>query len=154
MGWLYVQYLVFVFAAACGLLQGVFAYRKIAGLQFFRRACSNYIFAVAIFTGSYAWFFGISDRTLVPVMEGTEQTIGFVAGSAAAVVFIVLVSSLLNRRRLFPARERVIEGKPGLDSLKCATYWGCLPGICDDAWRLLILLRDWKRLVRIPARLR
>ncbi len=49
------EYFLLVFIASCGILQGVFAYRKLVGLQFLPGALSGYIFSAVAVAGSFIW---------------------------------------------------------------------------------------------------
>jgi len=126
MTWLEFQYFLLVFVASCGLLQGVFTYRRVSGLQFFRSPAMGYVLAALLFLGSFAWFFSSEERDIPPiVVEGSQQTVLFLVASASAVFFTCFVSSLASRRRL-PATCTPAHMDPGLEDLKQVTYVRCL----------------------------
>jgi len=131
MGWPEIQYFLLVFVASCGVLQGVFMYRRIAGLQFFRNTVLGYAFAAIAFVGAFVWFFSGRDRNALPVVEGIQQTGLFIAGSAAAILFTFSLSSLINRGRIV-GQSSPEDMDVGLGDLKRTTWVGCFPRICRE----------------------
>lgn len=131
MGWLEIQYFLLVFVASCGVLQGVFTYRRVAGLQFFCSSALGYAFAAIAFVGAFVWFFSGGDRNTLPVLEGSQQTGMFIAGSVAAILFTFSLSSLINRGRIV-GRASPEDTETGLGDLKRMTWVGCFPRICRE----------------------
>lgn len=125
MGWLKLQYFLLVFFASLGILQAVFSWRKLRGLQFFGQRIAAYLFAAATVIGSFVWFYGAGNRNTLPVLEGSQQTSMFMAATAAAVVFTVLLSSAINASRL-PRTGSGTKCGNGLDDLRHTTYLRCL----------------------------
>ena len=128
MGWLEIQYFLLVFVASCGVLQGVFTYRRVAGLQFFRSSALGYAFAAIAFVGAFVWFFFGDNRNTLPVLEGSQQTGMFFAGSSAAILFTFTLSSLINRGRIV-GRASPEDTETGLGDLNRMTWVGCFPRI-------------------------
>lgn len=118
---LYLQYLALVFGASCGFLQAVFAMRGIEGMRFFHNPALSYLFSAIVFIASFAWFYAGGNRNQLPVVEGVQQSVLFVLGALAAVLFTALVSSLVNRRMPAVAGSGPDAG-PGLGSLRRMTY--------------------------------
>lgn len=131
MGWLTFDYFLLVFLTSCGLLQGVFALRGIAGLQFFRRRACAFVFAVVCTVGSFLWFFAKPDFDIPPnILEGKQQTLAFMGGAVSSVIFSLVVASLINWRRKFVSS--VASDSCGLDELKQTTYIRILPNVKKD----------------------
>ena len=131
MGWLEVQYFLLVFVASCGVLQGVFTYRRVAGLQFFRNPALGYAFAAIAFVSAFVWFFSGGDRNTLPVLEGGQQTGMFITGSAAAILFTLSLSSLINRGRIV-GQSSPEDTDAGLGDLKRMTWVECFSRICRE----------------------
>ena len=125
MVWLVLQYFIFVFLACCGVLQLVARWNKLAGLVFFQSKAATYVFATLTIGGGYVWFFVSGDRnTLVPRMEGAQQTASFFPGALLALLFTAAISALVHRRGI--ARSNPHRSEPGLDALKKMNYFEAL----------------------------
>lgn len=136
MAWFKFDYFLLVFLTSCGLLQAVFAFRGIVGLQFFRRRAFAFAFAAGCTVGSFLWFFTRPDFDLPPhIIEGKQQTLTFMAGAVASVIFSLIVASLINRRRPFGAPTS--SESPGLDELKHTTFFRTVPYMKRDMVALL-----------------
>jgi len=120
-----IEYLFFVFIAACGVLQLAAALNQLKGMMFFRKAAASYIFAVLAIGGAFGWFFGWNRRLDVKIMltglEGAQQLYYFCLAALAALVFTLIVSSLVNYRSLAKAKPPE-ETEPGLEALRDRTY--------------------------------
>lgn len=97
------EYYLFVFIASVGVLQLVAAYRQIKGLLFFQNKILSYIFSILAIGGSFGWFFGWADR-LDTIMrrvglEGAQQFLYFNMGAFLALIFTLIVTSLLYAYR-------------------------------------------------------
>lgn len=112
------EYLLFIFAASCGVIQLSATWNRLAALSFFRSRTLTYIFAALSIGGGYVWFFAGDDRNR-PGLEGAQQFGTFSAGLALAVAATVIVSSLRHRggvsRRSYRAE--------GLDALRDTSYF-------------------------------
>ena len=93
------EYYIFVFIAAVGVLQLVVTYRQLKGLAFFQSKILSYIFSILAIGGSFGWFFGWADRidTVMrrAALEGTQQVVYFNTAAFLALVFTLIISSLL-----------------------------------------------------------
>jgi len=117
------QYFIFVFIAAVGVLQLIATGTQLKGLLFFKRKALVYLFSFLAIGGSFGWFFGWDNR-LDTVMrqtglEGAQQFLYFCLAAFAALVFTLIVSSLLKAQW---------KGQPkgssqGLDALKERSYF-------------------------------
>jgi hypothetical protein len=140
-----VEYFLLVFWASCGLLQGVFTYRRLRGLQFFPVAWLSYVFSAVALVGSFAWFYATDDRNVLPVLEGSQQFGFFLAGVSAAVAFTLITSSLMNWPRRLPKPPEGGESSAGLDDLKGMTYLHSLVLLGREMQELRQRLLRWKR---------
>jgi chromate transport protein ChrA len=110
------QYYLFVFVAAVGVLQLVAAYRQWSGLSFFRNRTLSYLFSFLTVVGSFVWFFGWENRMDTAMrraaLEGAQQFVYFNTAAFLALVFTLIVSSLLfvYRKRTQPRRKAYPQG--------------------------------------------
>ncbi len=121
--WLGLQYLLFIFLAGCGVLQLAARWNKLAGLSFFRSKFATHTFAVLTIGGGYAWFFFSGNRN-TPGLEGAQQFSDFLPGVALALVFTLVLSSLIHRKDI--PRPTPPQSDPGLDALKKMNYFAAL----------------------------
>ena len=115
-----IDYFIFVFIASCGAIQLAAAYSKLKGLLFLPRIVPNYIFAALAIGGAFGWFFTHDSRN-VPGLEGAQLSRGVALAALAAIVFTLIVTSLLKIR----VKSR-IRNEPGLDALKKMGYLGAI----------------------------
>lgn len=115
---LYLEYLLFVFVAACGVIQGAAAYSRLRGLLFLKRPSLSYLLSGVMIVGAFVWFFLWGDRSQ-PGLEGAQQLYLFTLGALAALVFTLGLSSLL---RAGDFASRGPEDRPGLDALRERSY--------------------------------
>ncbi len=116
------EYVSWVFAASCGVLQVAVAYSRLRGLCFFERPLWGYVFGSLVAAASFGWFFGTSDRNAVgfPYQTPQQTQVGYVAVALLlALLFTLIVSSVAKGRRL----SRSIDAGKGLESLGQATYF-------------------------------
>ena len=114
------DYLLFTFLAALGVLQLVAALNRLDGLLFIRPRGLAGAVGVLLVIGAFTWFFGTEPRNLPDTaggLDGNQQTGLFAAGAGAALVLTLLLSSVLNFRR-----SRGSSETPGLDNLCHTTY--------------------------------
>lgn len=112
------EYLLFVFVAALGVLQGAASLSRLGGLSFFPRPWLGYPLAALTIGGAYAWFFHREDRNYQG-LEGIQQAVLFSLAVLLALGFTLLLSSLLHHR---PAPT----GESGLEALRETGYWRAL----------------------------
>ncbi|MCX6000702.1 MAG: hypothetical protein NTU41_14275 [Chloroflexi bacterium] len=117
------EYLVFIFTASVGTIQMVAGLARLNGLLFLRWRPLTYLFSILAIAGAYWWFFA-RDRRIDTVMrrvglEGSQQFYYFCLGAFLAVVFTLVVSSLVGLLRHQPQGQ---NDSKGLDSLKELTF--------------------------------
>jgi hypothetical protein len=111
-------YCLLVFISVLGVLQLAAAYNNLRSLLFFPRIGYTVGFAVLAIGITLFVFFSWYDFYSI-VVEGGQQTGSFVLSAAAALIFTLGFSSILNRRRAgndSPAEK-------GLDALRETTYF-------------------------------
>ena len=125
------EYFILVFIASVGVLQLIATVTQRKGLLFFNRKALAYLFSFLAIGGSFGWFFGWGDPLDMAMrqtgdaamrqtgLEGAQQFLYFNMAVFAALVFTLIVSSLLKARW---------KGQPkgssqGLDALKERSYF-------------------------------
>ena len=121
---LILQYFAFVFVATCGVIQIAAAYSRLRGLLFLKKPLASHILGGVLILGSFLGFFLAADRNRRG-LEGTEQFGYFMLGGIAAVVFSLILSSLINLR-LRPSAPKDPGPGEGLDALEDMTYFQAL----------------------------
>jgi hypothetical protein len=96
------EYFWLIFLASLGTIQIAAAYNKLNGLLLFKKPIFSYIFAVLVIGGVFGWFFGGDNRLEVKLLcqglEGFQQLYHFFFAALAALIFTLIVSSLVNWR--------------------------------------------------------
>jgi hypothetical protein len=128
------RYVAFIFVAACGAIQIGAAVGGINGLLFVRKKRLALFIGGALLVSAFASFFGwyFTDQADRPRgLEGNEQAILFAASSAGALLFTIILASLLQlAQRLYkglpvvqrPVQETQADRLDGLDALREASY--------------------------------
>ncbi len=112
------DYLLFVFLASLGTLLLVTAYNRLNGLLLVGRRLSFTAGGLLVVV-SFIWFFSSAPRNIPDTgagLDGNEQAILFSLGAGAALVLILLLSSLRNLS---------MDGDPesrGIEALRHGTY--------------------------------
>ncbi|MDY6833959.1 MAG: hypothetical protein SVY53_04070 [Chloroflexota bacterium] len=123
---LILEYLLFVFAAACGIIQLSALYGGLKGLLFFHNNLVTIIVSLAAILISYGLFFGWDTRMDEYIMhtglEGAQQLYFSTLGILIAVIFTVLLSSILNRHCAF-TKLPTNEDEDGIEQLRHGTYY-------------------------------
>ena len=114
------EYTLFIFVTSCGVLQLAAAHSGLRGLSFFKRPQWANLFGAIAVIGAYVWFFTVENRN-VPGLEGSQQLGYFTLGASLAIVFTLVVSSLLRARINPPQTEGGQE--QGLNALREMTYF-------------------------------
>ena len=112
------DYLGFVFLSAVGVLLVVAAYNRLDGLLFVGRRLSLLAGGLLI-VGAFAWFFTSKARNVPDTgagLDGNEQALLFIAGAGAALVLVLLLSSLRNWSMVGNPEKR------GLEALRHSSY--------------------------------
>ncbi len=122
------HYLLFVFIAACGVIQLAAAYSKLWGLLFFKKRVPSYIFAAVAIGGAFGWFFGC-DNHMEEIMhtglEGAQQVRFFLLATIVAAFFTLILSSVINRGLSSSSEQPEVSAgitKEGLDTLREENY--------------------------------
>jgi hypothetical protein len=111
-------YLVCVFLAGVGVLQVAAVFNKLHGLLFFPKKLFSYFFAIAIIGVALSVLFAWNWHYGIGIIEGAQQAGLFFLAMGFALLFTLLVSSFINRRR-FSAPNDNLEG---LDALRNRTF--------------------------------
>ena len=128
------DYLVFVFLAALGVLQMVAAYSALRGLLFVKSRPHAFLVGLATTALAFIWFF-LSEPRNVPDtdggLDGNEMAGLFSVAAGTALMLTLLVTSISNRG----IRG---GGQPlyrGLDTLRETTYLNALLSTLKDLWK-------------------
>ena len=119
------DYYLFIFIAACGVIQLGGAYSLLSGIQFFSGRWSSLIVGLGAVVASFVWFFASKSRNVPDTaggLDGNRQATLFVLAVLSALVFTFLLSSVLRRTL---GKDSPSQG-PGLDALRGATYLSAL----------------------------
>lgn len=113
------DYLAFVFTSAVGVIMAATARAGLDGLLITGHRVS-YLAALALIGGSTWWFFASEPRNVPDTgqgLDGNEQAILFVLGAMAALMLMLIVSSVRNWSMEAEAPEEY-----GLDALRSGSY--------------------------------
>ena len=116
-------YFIFVFVSACSVLQIVSSYNRSVGFAFFlNKPFLGYIISAIVIITIYWWFFYRTGNknTREGILEGAQQLGWSAFAIAGAVIFTMLVCSLLRMRG--PHRHEG-ERKKGLGALQQETLF-------------------------------
>ena len=128
------DYLVLVFLSGCGVLQIAAAHSRLYGLLFLRRPHHAMLLGLSLLLLGFLWFFIPGPRHIPDIeggLAGSQHAGLFVAGASMALAVTLLLSSLLNRRRM-PGMTKL---EWGLDALRQATYLNALHQGVKALWR-------------------
>ena len=112
------DYLLFVFLSALGVLLSVTAYGRLNGLLLLGRRLSV-LAGGSLSVGAFVWFFTSEPRNLPDTgsgLDGNEQALLFVAGAGSALLLVLVLSSLRNRSMVGNGE------KQGLEALRDGNY--------------------------------
>lgn len=113
------EYFYLVFLAVIGVVQAAAAYNQLHGLCLFRHTISAYIFALLLVSPVGFLLYTWNERNPVGVIEGLQQALYFFLGTLCAILFTLIVSSLVNQRRF----SSVKPDREGLEALRNATFY-------------------------------
>ena len=120
------EYFAFVFVASVGVLQLTAILAGLKGLLFFRRPALAYPFSILAIAGAFYWFFVRSDRIDTIMrrvgLEGSQQFYYFCVSAFAALIFTLVVSSLIDVFRRQTQSNNCGEKRQGLNSLREMSY--------------------------------
>ena len=127
------DYLVFVFIAALGVLQVVAAYSALMGLLLIRPRALAFVIGAAVTALAFLWFFLSEPRNVSDAeggLDGNQMAGFFAVGAGSALVLTLLLSSISNRS-LAKSDHQCADG---LDALRETTYLKALRGTVKDLW--------------------
>ena len=109
-----------------GVLQLAAAYAQLKGLLILKNKIATYLLSALIIGGAFAWFFGwdnrLDEKILHTGLEGAQQLSYFFLATLAAVVFTLVVSSMVNIR----SSPKLKPKERGLDTLRGGSYFKAL----------------------------
>jgi len=112
------KYSILVFLAVCAILQLAAVHNNLRGLQFVKNRGLAISISLVVLTGTIAVFFTWNYINAVGVIEGSQQAEFFAISGTLALLFSLLVSSLINRS--MPTQGT--SAKSGLQALENATF--------------------------------
>ncbi len=129
------DYFVFVFLAALGVLQAVASYRSLQGILFIRSRLPAFLAGFATTTFAFLWFF-LSEPRNIPDSEGGldgNQMSGlFAVAAGSALLLTLILSSISNHRSLGKGGGQFSSG---LEALRETTYLNALVTTLRDLWK-------------------
>lgn len=128
------DYFVFVFIAALGVIQLVAAHSALRGLLFIRSRPLAIVAGLAATGLAFVWFFVSEPRNIPDTdggLDGNQMAGLFALGAGSALVLTLLLSSLSNRSMGSGGQNAV----PGLDALRASTYLEALIGTLRSLWK-------------------
>lgn len=113
------KYFLLVFGACLGVIQAAAGYNNLRGLLFFKRSLYAYIFAMIATGVPLGYFFTWNYMFKTGIIAGSQQAEMFVLAVLAAVVFNLIISSLINIR-YYPKCTAQLTG---LEALRERTFF-------------------------------
>jgi len=113
------KYSALIFVAVIGVLQAAAAYNNLRGLLFFRRILHAYIFAGITIAVPLGLFFAWNYLWATGYIAGSQQAGLFFYSAAAAIIFTLIVSSLINIKYKSDRPTQLT----GLDALREGTFF-------------------------------
>ena len=130
----FLDYFVFVFIAALGVLQMVAAYSALRGLLFIRVRPLAFLIGSATTALAFLWFFLSEPRNISDQeggLDGNQMAGLFAVAAGSALILTLLVSSVSNRS-LGASGQRF---NSGLDALRETTYLKALISTLKSVWK-------------------
>ena len=112
------KYSILVFLAVCAILQLAAVHNNLRGLQFVKNRGLAISISLVVLIGTIAVFFTWNYINAVGVIEGSQQAEFFAISGTLALLFSLLVSSLINRS--MPTQGT--SAKSSLQALENATF--------------------------------
>ena len=128
------DFFLFVFLAAMGVLQMVASYDNLRGLLFIRVRFPAFGLGLGIAIAAFLWFFLSEPRNLPDTeggLDGNDAAGLFSLGSLAALLATFAISSLINRS----LGRGTAHSTGGLDTLRETTYLRALLGSLKVLWK-------------------
>ena len=141
----WLDYSIFVFIAALGVLQMAAAYSALWGLLFIK--LRRVAFALGLLTAcaAFLWFFLSEPRNLSDTeggLDGNQMAGLFSVAAGLALILTILVSSAIGRSMMADGQRT----SPGLDALRETTYLHALRTTLRGLTLRGLQLRElWKR---------
>ena len=128
------DYFVFVFIGALGVLQMVAAYRGLLGLLFIRLRPLAFLVGLVTTSLAFLWFFLSEPRNISDQQGGLDgnQMAGLFAVAAGSALVLTLLASSVSNRSLGGGGQRF---DPGLDALRETTYLKALISTLKAVWK-------------------
>ena len=133
-GGLALDYFLFVFLAALGVIQMAAAYNSLRGLLFFKPRPVAMVAGMAITAMAFVWFFASEPRNVPDTDGGLDgnQAAGLFALGAGLALLLTLIASSVSNRSLGNGDR---DFSPGLDALRETTYIKALLTTVKKLWK-------------------
>lgn len=119
-----IAYLLFVFFSCVGTLQIASCHSRISTMLFImKNRTISLLLGLIIILGSFLWFFLPEPHNINDIHGGLDanaQLLFFSIGGLSALLFTLIVSSVLNSGKGIKKHHQPHDG---LDALKEITYW-------------------------------
>ncbi len=128
------DYTILVFFATVGVVQIAASLQGLNGLLLLGNRKASRVAGAVVIATAFVWFFSTGDRNINDYEGGLDantQALFFFFGAFSALVFTLLVSSLVNRRMDGPGPG----SRVGLESLRGTTYLRALTHSLALLWR-------------------
>ena len=128
------DYFVFVFLAALGVIQVAASYSDLRRLLFIPSRRAAVAAGTMVTAAAFAWFFLSEPRNIsddAGGLDGNQMAGLFALGAGSALIGTLLLSSLLNRS--LESIERHVS--PGLDALRETTYINAILRTLKHLWK-------------------
>jgi len=123
----FIDYLIFVFLFALGVIQIAASLSGLIGILFFHKPFFARLLGLIMIITAIGWFYLSGDRNLNDVyggLDANDQSSLFALGVIAALFITLVISSVTNMVRL--SNHTIFSENEGLDSLKEYTYYVAL----------------------------
>jgi hypothetical protein len=112
------KYCLLIFLSILGILQLAAVRNNFRGLLFFPGKIVSLCFGIiAIGLPLFTFFTWYNFNSII--VEGSQQTGSFVVSAAAGIIFTLVISSIVNHRRLGPGNSK----QDGLNALRTGTFF-------------------------------
>ena len=131
----FLDYFVFVFLAALGVLQVVAAYRSLQGILFIRSRLPAFLGGVGTTAFAFLWFFLSEPRNISDNeggLDGNQMSGMFALAAGSALLLTLILSSISNHRKLGKTDQQF---NSGLEALRETTYVNALLSTLGNLWK-------------------
>jgi hypothetical protein len=130
-----VAYLLFVFFSCVGTLQIAACHSRISMMLFvMKNRTISLLLGLIIILVSFLWFFLPAPHNINDIhggLDANDQFLLFSIGGLSALLFTLIVSSVLNSGKGMKKHHQPLDG---LDGLKEITYWQAFRLWFDALW--------------------